>query len=114
MRGSVLHHAAGSSENRLAVHKIKSGRIEAALIASTEKGLEKPVVERIRAFLSRFDYRRGTLGQPRDFLRQRLVPKLPAKALRHQLGDLASSASVFPFNGNDFDHTHAAFSETLD
>ena len=56
----------------------------------------------------------GHLASLRDFLSQCLVPKLPAQALRHQLGDLASSASVFPFNGDDFDHTHAAFSETLD
>jgi len=87
MRGSALHHPAGYCENRFAVYKVKFGRIEAALVTSAEKGFEEPVVKRIGPFLSIFDYRRGTLGQPRDFFCQRLVPKLPAETLRYQLGD---------------------------
>src|SRR5689334_784190 len=101
MRGSVLYHATGNGENSLAVYKIEFGRVEAALIASAEKGLEKSVVERIGPFLSSFNYGRGTLGKPCDFLGQSLVPELPAKALRHHLGDFATAASIFPFNGNN-------------
>src|SRR3954465_2385218 len=104
MRGSILHNPAGDCENCLAVYKIKFGRIETALIASAEKGFEKPVVERIGPFLSIFDYRRGTLGQPCDFFGQSLVPELPGKALRYQLGNFSSTATILALDCDNFDH----------
>ena len=100
----MFNHASSDSENSLAIDEIEFGRIYAALITSAHKGFEQPIVQRIGSFFSDFDYRLGTLGEPGDLLGQQLVPEFPAELIGKFLSDLAAAASVFAFNGDDFDH----------
>ena len=85
--------------------------VEASLVASSQKRLEKPVVQRIVALLPPLDDRPRAIGAAGNLLAQQLVPEFPAKLRRKLLGDFASATSVLPLNGNDFD-LHA-FHETL-
>src|ERR1041385_8512080 len=109
MRGSILHHPAGGGQNRLTIYKVKFRNILAAFIAPAQKGFEEPVIEWISPFLSIFDDGCRTLGEPRNFFRKSLVPQLPAETFRHQLSNFASARSVFPFDGDNFDHFYATF-----
>ena len=103
----VLNDAFGKLQNALAIHHVELVRVQASFITSAQKGFEEPVVEWIGALLANLDDGLGTIGEQRDLLGQQLIPKLPAEPRRQQLSDFASAASVFPFNGDDFDHVGA-------
>src|SRR5215471_849347 len=97
----MLNHALRNLDNGLAVDQIKFGRVNASLITSAHKGFKEPVIERIRSFLARLNYRLGTSRESRDLFGKQLVPQLPAKTLCQELRDFASARSVFPFDGDD-------------
>src|SRR5215469_10444800 len=110
---SMLNHALRNFDNGLAVDQVKFGRVNAPLITSAHKGFKKPVIERVRPFLARLDYRLGASRESRDLLGQQLVPQLPAKTSRQELRDFASAASVFPLDRDDLDHRSCRLPQNL-
>jgi hypothetical protein len=100
----LLNNLFRKRQNAFAVDQFELVRIEAAFITSAQERFKEPVVERIGSFLSTLDFRFGTISEPRDLLRQQLIPKFPAKLFGKQLSDFAAAASVLAFNGNDFYH----------
>src|SRR5262249_10416672 len=75
-----------------------------------EERFEQPIVQWISFLFASFDHRLGAICQARNLLCQPLVPQFPAKTVCHELGDFAASASIFPFDSDDFDHINAASS----
>src|SRR5580704_13459635 len=64
----------------------------------------KCAVDAFRATLVSCALHVGNLG---DFLRQRVVPELPAELLGKLAGDFSAAASVFPFDCDDAIHQHS-------
>jgi hypothetical protein len=88
----------------LAINQLELVRIEAAFITAAQKRFEEPVIERIGSFLSNLDNGFRAIRKAGNLFGQQLVPKLPAQPLRKQLSDLAPTASVLPFDCDDFNH----------
>src|SRR5271156_365179 len=102
--GGVLDDLFGKLQNAFAIDQLELVRIQTSFVASAQKGLEEAVVQRIGALLTTLDDGLGTLRELSDLLGEQLVPKLPAELSGQQCGDFAAAASVFAFNGDDFDH----------
>jgi len=100
----VLHDFLCKLQYALAVNELEFVRVEASLITPAQKGFEEPVVERIVSLLSPRNDILGAIRQPGDFLRQQLIPKLPAEALRKLPSDFTASTSVLAFHCDDSDH----------
>src|SRR5262249_40119640 len=100
----VFNHAPRNFCDGLTIDQVKFRRIDAAFKTSAEEGFKKPVINRVGSFLACLDHGPGAISQSRNLFGQQLVPQLPLETFRHQLRDFASPASVFAFDGDDFNH----------
>ena len=95
----LFHHLA----NAFRVDHLQPRRIQAAFKTASHEGLEQAVVRRVSFLLMLLDCAAFAIQTARDFLSQRLIPKLPAQPRGQLLGDLAAAASVLAFQGDHSD-----------
>src|ERR1700731_2191053 len=99
-----LHHLLTHGHEAVSVKWLRAGKRDALLMAAPPKHFDQTLKCAIDAFFAALDSRTFHVGNLGDLFRQSGVPELPAEALGKFAGNLAASASVFAFDGNDAIH----------
>ena len=102
--GDLSYDAFGHIANTIGVRHLHTLGVQAALVAAAHERAEEAIGERVLFLCALFDDTAIAFHNARDLVREQLVPELPAEAVGDLLGDFASAAAVFTFDGDDSNH----------